>query len=102
MLMPVLNTVGIEEFQFLIISAEPKTSSGGTRGSASTAGVLVDTTNCGKLHVSTDVSFDNRDQVAEIFVLGAEYEFSLGWFSRVVTKKIRREVPSVQDCRLVK
>jgi AraC-like DNA-binding protein len=27
----------------------------------------------------------------------SEYEFDLGWFSRVVTKDIRHEIPSVQD-----
>jgi hypothetical protein len=100
MLMPALNSFGIESLRCDVISARPDTSSGGTRGSASTAGVLVETTNCGTMHVSEGVSFDNQDEVAASFKGGREYEFDLGWFSRVVTKDIRHEIPSVQDYRL--
>lgn len=101
MFMPALNSVGIEGIRCEISSAKPHKGSGGTRGSASTAGVLVETTNCGKVHVSTGVTFDNQDEVAASFRPGSEYEFELGWFSRVVTKDITHEIPSVRDYRLV-
>jgi hypothetical protein len=101
MFMPALNSIGIESIRCEISSAKSNTSSGGTRGSASTAGVLVETTNCGTIHVSTGVTFDNQDEVAASFKAGSEYEFDLGWFSRVVTKDIRQEIPSVRDYRLV-
>lgn len=38
---------------------------------------------------------------AASFKAGSDYEFDLGWFSRVVTKDIRHEVPSAQDYRLI-
>lgn len=100
MLMPVLNSFGIESLRCDVISARPNTSSGGTRGSVSTAGVLVETTNCGTMHVSVGVSFHNQDVVAASFKAGSAYEFELGWFSRVVTKEIRHEIPSVRGYRL--
>ena len=100
MLMPALNSFGIESLRCDVNSARPDTSSGGTRGSASTAGVLVETTNCGTMHVSVGVSFDNQDEVAASFKGGSEYEFDLGWFSRVVTKDIMHEIPSVRGYRL--
>jgi hypothetical protein len=102
MLMPVLNSFGIESIRCEVVSAKPDTSSGGSRGSASTAGVLVDTSNCGKIHVSKGVTFDSQEEVAASFKAGTEYEFDLGWFSRVVTKDIRHEIPSALDYRLVK
>lgn len=46
------------------------------------------------------VSFDNQDEVAASFKGGSEYEFDLGWFSRVVTKDIMHEIPSVRGYRL--
>jgi hypothetical protein len=73
----------------------------GTRGSASTAGVRIEANNCGKVHVSKGVTFENQDEVAASFKAGSEYEFDLCWFSRVVKKDIRQEIPSVQDYRLV-
>ncbi|WP_309124096.1 hypothetical protein [Arthrobacter sp.] len=101
MLMPALNSFGIESIRCEVISAKPYTSSGGTRGSASTAGVLVETTNCGKIHVSQGVAFDNQEEVAASFKASSEYEFDLGWFSRVVTKDITHDIPSAQGYRLV-
>jgi hypothetical protein len=101
MFMPALNSVGIESIRCEISSAKSNTSSGGSRGSASTAGVLVETTNCGTVHVSTGVTFDNQDEVAASFKAGSEYEFDLGWFSRVVTRDLRQGIPSVLAYRLV-
>lgn len=102
LLMPVLNSFGIESLRCEVVSARPDTSSGGSRGSASTAGVLVDTVNCGKIHVSVGVTFDSEEEVAASFRPGSHYEFDLGWFSRTVTKDFRHEIPSVRDYRLVK
>lgn len=99
--LPVWDSIGVESMRCEIRAAEPDRSSGGFRGSASTAGVLVETTNCGSIYVSPGVTFDNQDRVAASFKTGAEYEFDLGWFSRVVTKDIRKGIPSVQDYRLV-
>jgi hypothetical protein len=47
------------------------------------------------------VTFDNQDQVAASFNAGTEYEFDIDWFSGVVTKDIRQELPSVQGYRLI-
>lgn len=101
-LMPALDSVGIESIRCEISSAKSDTSSGGTRGSISTPGVLVETTNCGSIYVSSGVTFDNQDEVAASFKAGSEYEFDPGWFSRVMTKDIRQGIPSVQGYRLVK
>ncbi len=101
MSMPVLDSFGIESIRCEVGAARADTSSGGTRGSASTAGVLVETTDCGKIHVAEGVNFDNQAEVAGSFRTGSHYEFDLGWFSRVVTKDIRHGIPSVRDYRLV-
>lgn len=101
LLMPVLNSFGIESLRCEVVSAAPATASGGSRGSASTAGVLVDTSDCGKIHVSKGITFDSQEEVAASFNAGDQYEFDLGWFSRVITKDIRHEIPSVRDYRLV-
>jgi hypothetical protein len=100
LLLPVWDSIGVESIRCEIRAAKPDTSSGGSRGSASTAGVLVETSNCGSIYVSPGVTFDNQDQVAASFKTGTEYEFDIGRFSRVVTKDIRHEIPSVQDYRL--
>lgn len=101
LLLPVWDSIGVETIRCEIRTAKPDSSSGGSRGSASTAGVLVETSNCGSIYVSPGVTFDNQDQVAASFKAGTEYEFDIGWFSRVVTKDIRHGIPSVQDYRLV-
>lgn len=101
LLLPVWDSIGVESIRCQITAAKPDTSSGGSRGSASTAGVLVETSNCGSIYVSPEVTFDNQEEVAASFKPGSEYEFDIGWFSRVLTKDIRQEIPSVQDYRLV-
>lgn len=78
MLMPALDSFGIESIRCEVGSARPDTSSGGSRGSASTAGVLVETTNCGKIHVSKGVNFDNQSEIAASFETGSRYEFDFG------------------------
>jgi hypothetical protein len=50
---PQWESIDIEAIQCEVVSAEPRKSSGGLRGSASTAGVLVDTANCGDIVVSS-------------------------------------------------
>jgi hypothetical protein len=99
--MPILNSVGVESLRCEVVAAEPKTSSGGSRGSASTAGVLVETSNCGKIVVSKGVTFDSQEEIAASFQTGSEYEFDLGWFSRVITMDIRNGIPSARAYRLV-
>jgi hypothetical protein len=101
LLLPVWDSIGVETLRCEVVSAEPRTNSGGSRGSASTAGVLVQTSNCGSIHVSPGVTFDNRDEVAASFKPGSEYEFDMGWYSRVITKDLRHGIPSVQGYRLV-
>ncbi|MEC5192569.1 MULTISPECIES: hypothetical protein [unclassified Arthrobacter] len=102
LLLSVWDSIGVETIRCEILTAKPETSSGGSRGSASTAGVFVETANCGSIYVSPRVTFDNQDEVAASFKPGSEYDFDIGWFSRVVTKGIRSETPSVQDYRMVK
>lgn len=47
------------------------------------------------------VTFDNQEEVAASFKAGEEYEFDIGWFSRVVMDGILDRNPSVQDYRRV-
>lgn len=101
LLMPFWESVGIESVRCEVVSAKSETNSGGSRGSASTAGVLVDTAGCGQISVSKGVTFDNRHVIAASFKPGSEYEFDIGWFSRVVLRDIQRGIPTAQDYRLV-
>jgi hypothetical protein len=45
LLLPVWDSIGVESIRCEITAAKPNTSSGGSRGSASTVGVLVETSN---------------------------------------------------------
>lgn len=101
MLMPVWDSMGIESVRCEVASAKGETNSGGSRGSASTPGVLVETTDCGRISISEGVTFDNRGVIAASFEPGSEYEFDIGWFSRVVLRDIQRGVPTAQDYRKV-
>ena len=98
---PLLDRIQVEASRCEVVSAEPSTSSGGSRGSASTASVLIETSNCGALAVSRGVTFDNQQEVAASFEQGSEYEFDMGWYSRVVMKRILNGVPTAADYRLV-
>ncbi|MFL4475196.1 hypothetical protein ACIPVK_14455 [Paeniglutamicibacter sp. MACA_103] len=98
---PLWASIDVETIQCEVVSAEPETSSGGLRGSSSTAGVLVNTANCGDIYVSPGVTFKNQEEVAASFKAGDEYEFDIGWFSRVIMEGILDRTPSVQDYRLV-
>ncbi|MFW0775683.1 hypothetical protein ACLRGI_21240 [Paenarthrobacter nitroguajacolicus] len=95
---PWLDSKDVRTFQCEVVSAEPRTSSGGTRGGASTASVLVKTTNCGTLGISRGVGFDNREEVAAEFIIGATYGFDVGWYSRTFFKN---EIQSVRGYRLL-
>ncbi|WP_052274383.1 hypothetical protein [Arthrobacter sp. L77] len=99
---PLWNTMGIETRRCEVVSAGPMTSSGGSRGSASTAGVLIGTSSCGSLELSQGVTRDTRDEIAASFVIGAEYDIETGWFSRVVMIELLDEIGSIRSCRLVK
>jgi hypothetical protein len=98
---PLLDRIDVQRFRCEVVSAEPRTSSGGSRGSASTASVLIKTSNCGHIVVSRGVSFDNRQEVASSFEPGSEYDFEIGWYSRVVMTDILRGLPTADHYRLV-
>ncbi|WP_434993126.1 hypothetical protein [Arthrobacter sp. Ld5] len=97
---PVWNSMGIETQRCEVVSAEPMTSSGGSRGSASTKGVLIETS-CGKFELSQGVTRDTQEEIAASFVVGAEYDFETGWFSRVVMIDLLDEIGSIRDYRRV-
>lgn len=98
---PYLDTLAIETVRCEVVSAEPRTASGGSRGSVSTSEVLVNTSNCGEIVVDEGVNSKNQEEVASSFAVGSEYEFDMGWYSRVVMKNEYGKLPSVQDYRLV-
>ena len=96
-----LDSVAVETVRCEVVSAEPRSSSGGLRGSASTASVLIQTSNCGRLAITEGVTFDGRQELAASFQVGAEYEFDVGWLSRVIMKDVLHQIQSVQGYRLV-
>lgn len=96
---PYLDTLAVETVRCEVVSAEPRTASGGGRGSVSTAEVLVETSDCGPVVIDQGVSFDRQEDVASSFEVGAEYEFDIGWYSRVVMKRVLGDLPSAQDYR---
>lgn len=97
---PLLDRIQVETSRCEVVSAEPRTSSGGSRGSASTASVLIETSDCGPLVVSRGVTFENQQEVASSFEQGSEYEFDMGWYSRVVTKRLLNGIPTADKYRL--
>jgi hypothetical protein len=96
-----LDSVAVETVRCEVVSAEPRSSSGGSRGAASTPSVLIQTSNCGRLAITEGVTFDGRQEVASSFQVGAEYEFDIGWFSRVIMKDVLHQIQSVGAHRLV-
>lgn len=74
----VWDSIAVESIRCEVVSAEPRTSSGGSRGSASTAGVLVQTSNCGSISVSQGVTFQNKEKIASSFMKGSVFEFDIG------------------------
>jgi hypothetical protein len=101
LLSPVLNTIAVEPVRCEVVSAEPKTASGGLRGSVSTPAVVILTANCGPLGISRGVTSDEQEELASSFQVGAEYEFDIGWYGRVIMKHVLRGAPEVQGYRLV-
>ncbi len=101
MLIPLWDSLDVQTVRCEVVSAKGDTSSGGIGGSASTAGVLVETSNCGTISVSSGVTFDSQDKVAASFAPGNEYDFDIGWYSRVVTKGLQHGIQSARDYRLV-
>ncbi|WP_156135149.1 hypothetical protein [Arthrobacter sp. L77] len=97
---PLLDRLDVQTVRCEVGSAEPRTSSGGSRGSASTASVLVET-DCGPVVVVGGVTFDNREQVASSFEPGADDDVEIGWYSRVVMKDLLRELPTADHYRPV-
>lgn len=97
-----LDSIAVESVRCVVVSAEPDTASGGSRGSVSTPSVVIETSNCGPLDISTGVTFDGRQELASSFEVGAEYEFDIGWYSRVIMTNVFRGSQAVQGYRLVK
>ena len=98
---PELDSISVESVRCEVVSAEPRSSSGGLRGSASTASVLIQTSNCGRLAITEGVTFDGRQELAASFQVGGEYEFDVGWLSRVIMKDVLHQIQSVQGYRPV-
>ena len=98
---PLLDRIDVQTFRCEVVSAEPRTSSGGSRGSASTASLLIETS-CGPIVVDKGVSSDNQEEVASSFEPGTEYDFDIGWFSRVVMKDVLRDLPTADHYGSVK
>ncbi|TFC45992.1 MULTISPECIES: hypothetical protein [Cryobacterium] len=98
---PVWNTFDVESVRCVVVSAEPRTASGGLRGSVSTPAVVILTANCGPLGISRGVTSDEQEELASSFQVGAEYEFDIGWYGRVIMKHVLRGAPEVQGYRLV-
>jgi hypothetical protein len=96
---PYLDTLAVKPMRCEVVSAEPRTASGGGRGSVSTSEVLVETTDCGPIVIDQGVDYENQEEVAASFKPGSEYEFDLGWYSRF--RKNFDDLPSAQDYRLV-
>jgi hypothetical protein len=67
----------------------------------STASVRVET-DCGPIDVDRGVNFDNQEEVAATFEPGSECDFEIGWYSRVVSRKILHSIPTADHYRLVK
>ena len=102
LLIPTWDSIAVESIGCRVVSASPNTNSGGSRGSDSSAGVLVETSNCGTVSVSQGETFENQQEIVPPFKVGKDYEFDIGWFSRVVMKDLRNGIPSAHDYRLVR
>ena len=100
LLIPAWDSIAVESIRCEVVSAEPRTSSGGSRGSASTAGVVVQTSDCGSISVSQGVTFEKEEKIASSFTKSSVFEFDLGWFSRVVMKDLGSGIPSARGYRL--
>ena len=98
---PELDSLAVESVRCEVVSAEPRTSSGGLRASASTRSVLIETSNCGRLAIERGVTSDGQQELASSFQVGAEYEFDIGWLSRVIMKDVLHQIQSVQGYRPV-
>jgi hypothetical protein len=94
---PWLDTRDVQSIRCEVVSAEPRTASGGSRGSVSTPYVLVETQDCGPLAIE-GMTFDARQEVASSFEIGATYEFDIGWYSRTFFKN---GIQTVQEYRLI-
>ncbi|POH59105.1 hypothetical protein C3B59_17940 [Cryobacterium zongtaii] len=95
---PWLDTRVVQSIQCEVVSAEPRTTSSGSRGSVTTVSVLVKTQDCGPLAIHWGVTSDNQDEIAASFIPGATYEFDVGWFSRTFFKN---GIQSARDYRLI-
>ena len=100
LLMPFGESVGIENGRCEVTSAKPNTNSGGSRGSASITGILVETADCGKISVSNGVTFDHQEAIAASFKGGSSYESESGWYSRGVLRDSQKAIPTARKYEL--
>jgi hypothetical protein len=101
LLSPVLDSIDVQTVRCEVESAAPRTASGGSRGSASTPEVRIETSDCGPLSIESGLTFDNSDELASTFEVGAEYDFEIGWFSRVIMTNVFHGSQTVQGYQLV-
>ena len=95
---PWLDTRDVQSIRCEVVSAEPRTTSSGLRGSVTSRSVVVKTQNCGPLAFHWGVTRDNQDELAASFTTGATYEFDIGWYNRTFFKN---GIQSVRDYRLI-
>jgi hypothetical protein len=51
--------------------------------------------------ISRGMTFDGQQELASSFEVGVEYEFEIGWYSRVIMRVVLHEIQAVQGYRLV-
>lgn len=95
---PWLNTRDVKSVRCEVVSAEPRTTSSGSRGSVTLVSVLVETQDCGPLAIHWGVTSDNQDEIAASFIPGTTYEFDIGWYDRTFFKN---GIQSPRDYRLI-
>lgn len=80
----VLDTQDPKWVECEVLSAKAEMSGGrALRGSAgSVPRVVVETSNCNTVAVTSSVTKDNMNGIARAFTSGASYEFILGWTSQ--------------------
>ena len=93
LVLPYLDTVGVESVHCQVLDAEPG-QSGGRGGRSPT--VVIRTSDCGTFTWQKGVTTTNRQEVADGFQPGL-YIFYVGWSSRVIAPWLPGGIPSVQS-----
>lgn len=97
----VTTWVDVRPVRCTVVSAVPDSSSGGSRGGASIAGVLVETQECGPIQVTWGVTSSTEEEVAESFRAGAVWDFDMTWGAREVNRHWLRIIPAAKNQRLI-